>query len=43
MVVEVRRQFAADDKAVLKGLKDPDYKRCVAISTEASLREMVFN
>jgi len=41
MVVEVRRQFAADDKAVLKGLKDPDYKRCVAISTEASLREMI--
>ncbi len=41
MVEEVRRQFRE-----IKGLKDgtggePDYNRCIAISTEGALREMV--
>jgi len=42
MVVEVRRQFN-ENKAIMdpnSGVK-PDYKRCVAISTEASLKEML--
>lgn len=40
MVVEVRRQFK-EIKGLMEGAAQPDYKRCVAISTRASLREMV--
>lgn len=40
MVEEVRRQFATIS-GLMEGTADPDYKRCVAISTDASLREMI--
>ena len=40
MVVEVRRQFA-ENPAILEGKQLPDYKKCVDISTKASLREMI--
>ena len=40
MVDEVRRQFKEID-GVLEGTTKPDYKRCIDISTQASLREMV--
>lgn len=40
MVLEVRRQFK-EIPGLLEGKADPDYKRCVAISTRAALREMV--
>jgi K(+)-stimulated pyrophosphate-energized sodium pump len=40
MVEEVRRQFQADE-GILKGTSDPDYERCVAISTVGAQREMV--
>ncbi|MBP6870098.1 sodium-translocating pyrophosphatase [Candidatus Babeliales bacterium] len=40
MVVEVRRQFA-EIAGLAEGLADPDYDRCIAIATKASLREMV--
>ena len=40
MVEEVRRQFKSI-KGLMEGKAKPDYKRCVMISTEASLREMV--
>ncbi|MCD8301256.1 MAG: sodium-translocating pyrophosphatase [Clostridiales bacterium] len=40
MIEEVRRQFHADP-GILKGTSRPDYKKCVAISTQASLREMI--
>lgn len=39
MVKEVRRQF--QDPDIKNGKKDPDYHQCIAISTEASLREMI--
>jgi H(+)-translocating pyrophosphatase len=39
MVEEVRRQF--QDPDIKHGLKEPDYKRCIQISTQASLREMI--
>jgi inorganic pyrophosphatase len=39
MVVEVRAQFKIP--GVLQGTTKPDYARCVAISTAASLREMI--
>lgn len=39
MVDEVRRQFA-EDEGILKGTSDPDYERCVAISTVGAQREM---
>jgi len=39
MVVEVRNQFKIP--GVLQGTVKPDYARCVAISTAASLREMI--
>jgi K(+)-stimulated pyrophosphate-energized sodium pump len=40
MVEEVRRQFAESDE-ILKGTKEPDYARCVEISTVGAQREMV--
>lgn len=40
MVLEVRRQFK-EIPGLMEGTTDPDYERCVAISTFASLREMI--
>ncbi|NBB82250.1 MAG: sodium-translocating pyrophosphatase [Alphaproteobacteria bacterium] len=40
MVEEVRRQFR-EDPGILKGTSDPDYERCVAISTVGAQREMI--
>ena len=39
MIEEVRRQFKI--KGILEGKKKPDYKRCVAISTAGSLKQMI--
>ena len=41
MVDEVRRQFR-EIKGILEGKADPDYARCVQISTKGAQREMVF-
>ena len=40
MVMEVRRQFR-EIKGLMEGRAEPDYERCVEISTKASLREMI--
>lgn len=40
MVMEVRRQFR-DIVGLMAGTAEPDYERCVAISTKAALREMM--
>eukprot|EP01026_Neomeris_dumetosa_P074041 TRINITY_DN7679_c0_g1_i2.p1 TRINITY_DN7679_c0_g1~~TRINITY_DN7679_c0_g1_i2.p1 ORF type:complete len:741 (-),score=176.99 TRINITY_DN7679_c0_g1_i2:348-2570(-) len=40
MVEEVRRQFH-EIPGLMEGVNKPDYKKCVEISTRASLREMV--
>lgn len=40
MVMEVRRQFK-EIPGIMAGTAKPDYKRCIEISTQASLREMV--
>jgi len=40
MVMEVRRQFK-EISGLMEGTAEADYKRCVAISTKASLREMI--
>jgi len=40
MIQEVRRQFRADPK-IMTGESEPDYARCVSISTGAALRQMV--
>lgn len=40
MVLEVRRQFKEID-GIMEGKAEPDYKRCVMISTKASLKQMV--
>ncbi len=41
MVNEVRRQFR-EIKGILTGIAEPDYARCVEISTKGAQREMVF-
>ena len=41
MVEEVRRQFR-EIKGILDGKAEPDYARCVQISTKGAQREMVF-
>jgi K(+)-stimulated pyrophosphate-energized sodium pump len=41
MVFEVRRQFK-EIPGLMAGTADPDYERCIAISTQAALREMMF-
>lgn len=40
MVVEVRRQFK-EIVGLMEGTAEPDYKRCIGISTQASLQEMI--
>ena len=40
MIEEVRRQFR-EHKGILEGTEKPDYKSCVAISTQASVKEMI--
>ncbi|MDH5720582.1 MAG: sodium-translocating pyrophosphatase [Spirochaetia bacterium] len=40
MVQEVRRQFK-EIKGIMEGKTKPDYQRCVAISTDGALKEMV--
>lgn len=40
MIEEVRRQFRTIP-GILEGKENPDYKSCVAISTQAALREML--
>jgi K(+)-stimulated pyrophosphate-energized sodium pump len=40
MIQEVRRQFKANPK-IMQGEAEPDYARCVDISTGAALRQMV--
>ena len=40
MVMEVRRQFR-EIPGIMEGTTPPDYKRCIAISTVASLRQMI--
>ncbi|MEM7180226.1 MAG: V-type H(+)-translocating pyrophosphatase [Spirochaetota bacterium] len=40
MVEEVRKQFK-EKPGLMEGTEKPDYKRCVDISTTASLREMI--
>ena len=41
MVNEVRRQFR-ENLGIMQGTSDPDYARCVEISTKAAQREMLF-
>lgn len=40
MVLEVRRQFK-EITGLMQGTAEPDYARCVAISTRASLKKMI--
>lgn len=40
MVLEVRRQFR-EIPGLMEGKAQPEYARCIAISTQASLREMI--
>ena len=39
MVTEVRRQFK--ERGILEGKGEPDYERCVRISTRSALKEMI--
>ncbi|NOY10239.1 MAG: sodium-translocating pyrophosphatase [Spirochaetes bacterium] len=40
MVEEVRRQFAAHP-GILNGTEEPDYKKCISISTASALKQML--
>jgi len=40
MVIEVRRQFR-EIIGLMEGKAEPDYEKCIAISTKASLRQMI--
>ncbi|MCX5925581.1 MAG: sodium-translocating pyrophosphatase [Candidatus Dependentiae bacterium] len=40
MVLEVRRQFK-EIPGLMEGTAEPDYNRCIAISTRASLKKMI--
>lgn len=40
MVIEVRRQFKEID-GLIEGKAEPDYERCISISTNAALYEMI--
>jgi len=40
MVEEVRSQFRKK-KGIMEGTEEPDYERCISISTKAALREMI--
>ncbi len=40
MVLEVRRQFK-EIAGLMAGTAEPDYNRCIAISTYAALHEMI--
>jgi inorganic pyrophosphatase len=40
MVAEVKRQFDTTP-GLMEGLVDPDYAKCISISTDASLNEMI--
>ncbi len=39
MISEIQRQF--QDEGIRNGTKEPDYERCIAISTQASLTKMI--
>ncbi|MCH5303711.1 MAG: sodium-translocating pyrophosphatase [Ruminococcus sp.] len=40
MIAEVRRQFR-EKPGILEGKEEPDYSKCVSISTNAALKEMI--
>jgi len=40
MVLEIRRQFRKNKK-ILQGKEDPDYNKCIGISTDRALKEMM--
>jgi len=40
IVVEVRRQFK-EIPGLMEGKADPDYERCVAISTQSAIQQMI--
>jgi K(+)-stimulated pyrophosphate-energized sodium pump len=40
MIAEVRRQFR-EIPGIMEGKVEPDYEKCVSISTQAALREMI--